>query len=515
MADESKFTCNADVPPEYANLKPSIAENRAMLDDLFKDVDICLHREFQNAENQNLHFCIYFSDGVTDSMTINEHIIKPLLLAEKLPEGEQLYPAVRDYVEMAGDIAETNDMQEVVQAITYGDTLLFMEGCDKGLIINSKNFALRGISEPEGEKVLSGPREGFNEGIMSNIAMLRRRLRTHQLKIKMDSLGAQSKTTICIAYLDNIVNHKILDELNRRLEAVNMDALLDSNYIAEYIAERSALGFHTIGSTERPDVVAGRLLEGRIAIFVDGSPVILTLPYLFVENFQSSEDYYMGNIYASYSRVLRALSFFFTISVPAAFVAIVGFHHELLPTNLMFTFTTAQQIVPLPAAIEAFLMLVLFDILRETGVRTPGYVGQTLGIVGALVIGQSAVEANLVAAPMVIVVAFAGITILMVPRLTIAGLFARYSILIISSMFGLTGWVIGLGVFLIHVLNLQSFGVPMFMPTGKLSTQEVKDTFVRASWPRMLSRIAPLSENRTRSKPAVHQKKGTAQGGDA
>ena len=337
---------------------------------------------------------------------------------------------------------------------------------------------------------------------MTNLSMLRRRFRTHQLKLRFQSQGRQSKTGICIAYMDNIVNHKILDELYRRLSEIDMDAVLDSGYLSEYIAEHSSFGFHTIGATERPDVVAGRLLEGRIAIFVDGSPVVLTLPYLFIENFQSSEDYYIGNLYASYSRILRVLSFFFTISIPAAFVTIVGYHHELLPTGLLLSFASAQQNVPLPAAVEAFFMLILFDILRETGVRTPGYVGQALGVVGGIVIGQSAVEANLVAAPMVIVVAFAGITILMVPRLTMASLVARYGTLLAASLFGLPGLAVALGLITVHIFNLQSFGVPALMPTGKLHMQVVKDTFVRAPWPKMRWRTKPLSANHLRARAA-------------
>jgi len=494
-------TCGADVPEAFATLMPTIAENRGMLDALFADVDIMLHREFQNAENPSLRFCVYFSDGVSDSMLIGEEVIKPLILASNLPQAPGLYPAVRDHAALVGDMKETQDMQEIVEAITYGDTLLLVEGSDTGILISSKNFNLRGISEPEGEKVLLGPREGFNEGIMTNLSMLRRRLRTHHLKLKLDKLGRQTKTGICIAYLDNIVNPALLDELMGRLEEIDIDGVLDSEYIAEFIAEGSALGFRTIGATERPDVIAGRLLEGRIALFVDGSPVVLTLPYLFVENFHSSEDYYMGNLYATYARLLRMMSFFFAITVPAFFIVIVGYHHELLPTGLMFSFATARQNVPLPAAIECFLMLLLFDILRETGIRTPGYVGQAVGFVGGIVIGQSAVEANLVAAPMVIVVAFAGICIIMVPRLTMASLVARYGTLLMASLFGLPGFILALFVVTVHVLSLRSFSVPMCLTADKLGQTMGQDGIMRTPWPKMVTRLAPLSENRVRVRP--------------
>jgi len=504
---KSKTACGAEVPEKFAKLRPTIAENQGMLDALFENVDIMLHRTFENAENPAHQFCVYFSDGVSDSMLIGEHVIKPLILARSLPVGQALYAAVRDHVELTGDMKESGDVQEIVEAITYGDTLLLVEGSDTGLLISSKNFNLRGISEPEGEKVLLGPREGFNEGIMTNLSMLRRRLRTHHLKLRLDSLGRQTKTGICIAYLDNIVNHDILDELMGRLERVDIDGVLDAEYITEFIAEHSSLGFRTIGATERPDVVAGRLLEGRIAIFIDGSPVVLTLPYLFVENFHSSEDYYMGNHYATYSRLLRMLSFFFAITVPAAFIVIVGYHHELLPTGLMFAFAHARQNVPLSSALECFLMLILFDILRETGIRTPGYVGQAVGFVGGIIIGQSAVEANLVAAPMVIVVAFAGICLIMVPRLTMASLTARYGTLLAASLFGLPGFVLALSVLALHVFSLKSFSVPMCLSAGWLARQ---DRLMRAPFPQIGERLKPLSENRIRVEHNLPDRHGGA-----
>lgn len=501
---------SANVPAKYALLRDNLQENQDMLDHLFTDVDILRKRVFSNAQNPDIHFCLYFSDGVTDSVAISQQMLKPLILAQNLQEAPDLFTYVYESLNFVGEISKTSDVEKIVEGLTYGDSLLLVEGFSVGIIFNSKGFALRGSAEPEGEKVLTGPREGFVEGIMTNLSMLRRRMRTHQLKMKFMPMGRQTKTGICICYMDNIVNKKILNELYRRLEQIDMDGVLDGGYIQEYIAEHSPFGFHTVGTTERPDVVAGRLLEGRIALFTDGSPVVLTLPYLFVENFQSSEDYYIGNFYASYSRILRVLSFFLTITVPAAFVAIVGYHHELLPTGLMLSFTTARQNVPLPAAVEAFFMLLLFDILREAGVRTPGYVGQAVGFVGGIVIGQSAVEANLIAAPMVIVVAFAGITIIMVPRLTMASLFARYTALLFASLFGLPGLTIWLGVLMVHIFNLQSFGVPSFMPTGNLRFQEVKDTFVRAAWPKILWRVSPLGENRRR---AISRREQSREGG--
>ncbi len=197
---------------------------------------------------------------------------------------------MRDSVLTAADFTETDELSVIIEAVCSGDTVLFVDGFARVILLSSKNFTLRSIQEPEGERVLSGPREGFNEGIITNLSMVRRRLLTHQLKMRMMRIGVQSKTTVCVVYMDNIVNHDILREVYRRLEGIQLDVVLDANYLIEYIADQSFCGFPTIGTTERPDVVVGKLMEGRIAIFVDGTPVVLTAPFLLLENFQSSEN---------------------------------------------------------------------------------------------------------------------------------------------------------------------------------------------------------------------------------
>jgi spore germination protein KA len=489
-----------DTAPEQAGgLSVSLEENVKRMDSLFDRVSTMLSRRFQNAESK-AEFCIYFSDGITNSMLVNEHLVEPLILSRELRRGGGLFEQVKSQAVQANYVTESTDLNEIIEAITYGDTLLLVDGSSKGLLISSKNFSLRGITEPEGEKVLSGPREGFTEGIMMNLSMLRRRLRTSDLKLEFQALGRHSKTAVCIAYMDNIVNKRILRELQRRLKHIDMDCVLDSNYLVEYIAEKSFLGLNTTGATERPDVITAKLMEGRIAVFVDGSPVVLTVPYLMIENFQSNEDYYMNPIYASYGRILRILCFFMAILIPGVYIAVVGYHHEILPSSLMLSFAGGRQSVPLPASIECFIMLVVFDILRETGVRMPGHLGSALSIVGALVIGQSAVEAKLVAAPMVIVVAISGITILLVPRLSTTGLLMRYGCLILGSSLGFAGIVIGVSILVTHIFNLESYGIPLLTPTQRLHYQDVKDTFFRAPWPRMLTRFQPLTDNVTRAK---------------
>ena len=498
VIDEAVKGLNEDI--SNAVLATSLEQNMATINDLFQDVDIFKTKYIKNIQNSELGFCIAYSAGVADKALIGQDIIEPLTISDAFSDGCDIIATLKDKVIQIPDAEQTDSLLSVVEAISYGDTVLFADGEAQALVLGTQSFTYRSVSEPENERVLSGPREGFTEALTTNLSLLRRRVRTNKLKMKSYTLGKRTKTLCSICYMDDIVNKKILQELYRRLDNIDIDAVLDENYISELIKDAHYSPFRTTGYTERPDTVIARLLEGRIAILVDGSPSVLTLPFLFIENFQSSEDYYMNYYYATFSRMLRMFGFFLTLVVPGLYIAIVGYHHEMLPTQLLLNITVERQGAPLPASIEAFLMLIVFDILRETGVRMPSNIGQALSIVGALVIGQSAVEAKMVAAPMIIIVALTGITNLLVPRLNGPVIFFRYLFLFAASLLGFYGLVLAAACALIHLLNLRSFGVPQMMAAGNLRFQEVKDTFFRAPWWKMLLRPKGLTKNRTRMK---------------
>jgi len=498
VIDEAVKGFNEDI--DDAVLVPSLEENMAVIDNLFIDVDVYKTRYIKNAINEKLSFCIAYSCGVVDKAYICENIIEPLSSSGAFADSSDLIATLKDKVIQIPDVEQTNRLDSVVEAISYGDTVLFIDGVAQALVLGTQSFSVRSVSEPENERVLSGPREGFTESLMTNLSMLRRRVRTNKLKMKSYTLGKRTKTLCSICYMEDVVNKKILQELYRRLDKIDIDGVLDTNYISELIKDAQLSPFRTTGYTERPDTVIARLLEGRIAILVDGSPSVLTLPFLFIENFQSSEDYYMNYYFSSFSRMLRMFGFFLTLVVPGLYIAIVAYHHEMLPTQLLLNITVERQGVPLPASIEAFLMLIVFDILRETGVRMPSNVGQALSIVGALVIGQSAVEAKMVAAPMIIIVALTGITNLLVPRLSGPVIFLRYFFLLSASLLGFYGFILATSAATIHILNLRSFGIPQMMAAGNLRFQEVKDTFFRAPWWKMLLRPKGFTKNKTRMK---------------
>ncbi|MGX8700972.1 spore germination protein [Caproiciproducens sp.] len=492
------------------SLSRSMKSNVEIIKKLFTDVDILIVRYFQNNRDKDLKYCIVYCDGVVNSEIINENIIRPLMLSDAVgrhPDG-RLADELIESVVFIDEIKKTKEIKEIVESVTYGDTILFVEGVEEAVILNSKGFNTRSMDEPENEKILSGPREGFNESLIQNLSLVRRKVRTNELKMKFTTMGKVTRTKACICYIDKIVNKNILKELYRRLERIDIDGVLDTNYITELTRDSLWSPFRTTGYTERPDVVVGKLLEGRIAVFLDGTPVVLTVPYLFIENFQSSEDYYLSFYYTSLSRFVRIVGFFLTVGVPALYVAIVAFQKQMLPTQLLISIASSRRSVPLPAAAEAFIMLAVFDILRETGIRMPSNIGQPLSIVGALVIGQAAVDAKLVSAPMIIVVALTGITGLLVPKMNAPVIYMRLFLLAMATCFGLFGFVLGFSVVLIHILNLHSFGIPQLTFSGSLQFQEIKDTFIRAPWWEMLTRTKSMTNDLVRMKSPPGESNG-------
>lgn len=482
---------------EEMKIQPELEDNITACQRIFADMDIIRYKTIKTEGKGATKYFIAFSDGLVDSAIINDNIIKPLMtLAPATPaKGESMMQTLLKSVVQVGEARTAGDFKELVLGVTSGDTALFVDGCNQVAILNTKQITLRAVTEPENEKVISGPRDGFNESLIQNLTQVTRRIRTNELKTKMMTLGRRTHTSICVCYLDSVVDKSILTELIERLNKIDIDGVLDSNYITELIRDCKLSTFRTTGYTERPDVIVAKLLEGRIAIFVDGTPTVLTVPYLFIENFQSNEDYYFVYFYSTFARLLRMAGFVLTVAVPGFYISAVAFHQEMLPLQLLMRIALERRSVPLPAALEALIMLFVFDILRETGVRMPATIGQTLSIVGALVIGQAAVQARLVAAPMIIMVAFTGITGILVPKLNSPIIYWRLLLLTLASTFGYFGLAIGIALMITHIQNLTSMGVEQTSLTGNLRLQDMKDIFVRAPWGMMKQRPSHLTQN--------------------
>ncbi len=477
-------------PSEDGLWSCGLSENLSRLKALFQDVEILRIRELEGPGSRGISCFIAYFDGLVNTLLISENIVRPLLEARLPLSCTDPLDFVEKQVVQVGEVKRAEDLAALIDAVTYGETILFVEGGAGALILETKSFQVRSISEPDNERNLTGPREGFTEPLMQNLSLLRRRARTQDLKMRFLSLGQRTKTKICVCYMEGIAKPEILKELYSRMDKIDIDGILDANYVAELIKDNPWTPFRTVGFTERPDVVIAKLLEGRVALLVDGSPQALTLPYLFIENFQSSEDYYTNFFYASFGRFLRIIGFFLTIMVPGLYIAIVAFHHEMIPLALFISVAVEQKSVPLPAAFETLFLILVFDILKEAGARMPSNIGQALSIVGALVIGQAAVAASLVSAPMIIVIALSGITGLLIPTLNAPAIYLRLFLLALSSMFGFFGLFLGLSGILIYLLNLRSFGVPELILSRRFSLRNMQDSLVRLPWWEMLKRPA-------------------------
>lgn len=479
-------------------LKDSLEDNVNLFRRIFCNDDTFAVRYFENQQCPKVKCCILYIECMVNNELINEHIIKPVMQNTMLNISGNIIDRLQNEVLISNHVERTADVDKLSLAVVYGETVLFLEGAQDGIIICTKGWQTRNIEEPQSERVNRGPREGFTESIMVNLTMIRRKLGTPDLKMKMMTLGVQTHTKVCVCYAEGIVNHKILEEVYKRLGSIHIDGILDVGYIRELIRDSPYSPLKTIGDTERPDTVAGKLLEGRIAIIADGTPVVLTIPYLFLENFQVNEDYYINYYFASIGRILRILGFIITISVPAVYLSMVTYHQEAIPTPLLLSISAARQRVPFPTIIEISLLLFIFEILRETGVRMAYYVGQALSIVGALVLGTASVEARIVSAPIVIVVSITAISGLIIPGIKGVVIIIRAAFLLLSTFLGLYGYIFGLMGFLLHLCGIRSFGVPYMLEFTTFEQSELTDTAIRAPWWHMKLRPGLITGNRVR-----------------
>ena len=479
-------------PPEHSGPEPqpdgesgwstALVANEVRFRKLFENDDTVIYRHFSSRVDAGLRCCAIFVDGMVDQEIVNQNIIGPILgHARRGTDGPPL-EVLRTRVIAANNIKKSADIGELSEAINGGDTVLLLDGAAEALIIASRGWQTRSITEPESEKTLRGPKEGFTESLMINLSMLRRKLNTHQLKLTYKVLGSRVRTRACICYIAGLANPAILAELEKRLDAIELDGVLGTGYIVEFIKDAPLSPFKTVGSTERPDVVAAKLLEGRVALILDGSPVALTLPYIFIEYFQANDDYYINFFFSSISRSIRILAFIFATSIPAIYLSLTSFDQEILPTPLLLSISAARQGVAFPTTIELLLLGLAFELLREAGIRMPAAIGEALSIVGALILGQAAVQARLFSAPMVIITALTAVTGLMIPGLSGAIIILRFVLVILSAFLGFYGYIFGMVGLLIHLLQIRSYGVPYMTPLASLNLQDVKDTVFRAPW---------------------------------
>ncbi|WDV45276.1 spore germination protein [Clostridiaceae bacterium M8S5] len=457
----------------------SLDDNVDLFKNIFVNDDMIKYRFFGNHHNKKIRFMAIFCEGMSDAEQIDRAIIKPIVESDM----EQLnIDYIYKNILIKSDLKKVTSVEDMVSSILYGSTLLLIDGYKEALVLDTKGWKQRTVSEPTSEAVVRGPKEGFNETLMTNLGLIRKKITNPDLKFKFKTLGERTKTKICVCYLDGIVNKNILNEVYKRLDEIKLDGILESGYIEELIKDSPFSPFSTVGNTERPDKVAANLLEGRVAIVIDGTPHALTVPFLFIEYFQSDEDYYNGYIYASINRILRYIAFFISTSLPAIYVALTTFHKEMIPTPLLLSISSAREGVPLPTIAEILLMLLEFEILRESGVRLPAPIGSAISFVGALILGEATVAARFVSSPIVIITALTGICNFLSPHMIGALIIVRLIFVLLSAFLGLYGYIFGVIGLFIHLMSMKSFGVPYMLDIASLNFQDIKDTQIRAPW---------------------------------
>ncbi len=474
-------------------LSKNVKVNETLIKQSFGNSSDLVVRELRVGPGGRFTVLVVYVDGLVDKTLISENLIERISdQTAKWCNPEQAYDDLKNRIIAVSDVKETGDLDNFLNHVARGDCGLIINDVAKALVADTRGWAQRKIEEPTTEATIRGAKEGFVETLRTNTSLLRRRVKHPRLRIEEHEIGTISKTSVAIAYISGLADEKVVQEVRNRLGRINVDSIQESGQIEELIEDAPFSPFPTILRTERPDKVAGALFEGRIAILTDGTPFALIVPATFTMFLTSPEDYFERTFMASAVRAIRYLSFFTSLTLPSLYVAVTTFHQEMLPTPLILNIASQREGVPFPAVVEALLMEVLFEILREAGVRLPRIVGPAVSIIGGLVIGEAAMRAGLVSPIMVVVVAATGIASFATPVFSVAigARLLRFIMVLLAGSIGFFGIVAGLFALATHLTSLRSFGVPFMEPIAPAVVSQFKDLLARVPWWAMHTRPA-------------------------
>ncbi|MBO1515286.1 spore germination protein [Metabacillus bambusae] len=474
--------------------------------DLGNSPDVIV-RTFQIARGSQNQVAAVYMEGLTDKEKINDFVARSLLIDpvdDALPQSvdsQNIFDFIKTRALTVGDVKVQSDWNSMMYSILSGDIIVLVNGFNSCITGNLRGGEQRSISEPESEINIRGPKDSFTESIGTNISLIRRRMKSPNLWLESMRIGNISQTEVAIMYLKGIAEDQLVEEMRRRLKDIRIDAILESGYIEELVQDQTYTPFPTVYNSERPDVVAGNLLEGRIAVLVDGTPNTLILPTTFSQFFKAAEDYYQRFDFTVFMRIIRYLSFFIVILLPSIYIAVTAYHHEMVPTPLVINLLAQREGVPFPVVIEALLMEIAFEIMREAGTRMPRAVGQAVSIVGAVVLGQAAVQAGVVTAMMVIIVSLTGIASFTMPgfTLTTTARLIRFPMMLAASTLGFYGIIIAVILLVAHMTSLRSFGIPYLSPFAPFGLKHQKDTIWRSPFKSAITRPRLFDSNQMSS----------------
>lgn len=454
---------------------------------------------------------LIYIPGMSDRQEIDNSILKPLMEAGDIAVND--LQAVKLNLLPIISVDEFASVEECAGELIKGNPVLLVNGCSSALIFGIAQWDKRNVEEPQTETSLRGPRDGFTESITTNLSQLRRKIQSVRLKIKSLKIGSYTGTEVCIVYIDGLAKPSLIHEVQSRLERIDIDSILESGYIEELTEDHPYSPFPQQQFTERVDIAAASLLEGRVVLLVDGTPDVLIVPATLTTLLQAADDYYNRAIYSSSLRFLRYWTLLISMVLPAVYVAILNFHHEMVPGKLLISIASAREEIPFPTFVEVMMMQLAFEVLREAGLRLPRQIGSAVTIVGALVVGEAAVSAGLVSAPIVIIIAFTGIAGFTAPHysLEFAIRLLRLPLIVLGGTLGMLGVMFGIIAIAIHLCMLRSYGVPFLTPFAPFTPNEIKDTVIRAHLWRMSMRPG-FTSLKNRHRQAQGQKPGSRRG---
>ncbi len=470
----------------------NVADNEKFLREKFPSSDVTFFKFML----KNIDGLIVYIDSVTDKESLGRLVIDPLSNYDGKISAELICKSI-----FSPQAEIIDDKKAAAINLAKGNCLLFLDGETKAIKIDLLKYTSRAISEPPTASVVKGPREGFTENIKTNVGLMRRRIKSSDLVITQLQVGRYTKTDVSVVYIKSIADDGIVNSVIKRIKSIDIDGVTDSSYVAKSIVDHKVSLIKQVGNTEKPDILTAKILEGRVGILVDGSPIAITVPYLLIEDFQSSEDYFQNHYRANMQRVLRFISIVLALILPSVFVAAQLFHLQIIPLNFLLTIVNSIKGIPLSPSFEMFFTLLIFEILNEASVRMPKYVGMALSVVGALVLGDTAVKAGIVSTPTIMILALSGICLYTVPELVDSMSFLRLLYLAVGGSIGGYGLVLLTCFLFIYLVSLENFDVPVLAPFAPMKREDLKDTLLMTNLTSMTKR--PLSikpKNKVRRK---------------
>lgn len=446
----------------------------------FKECSDFLLREIITGGRRAL-FCAM--DGLIDTVALSNAVTEPILRCkEELDTPDKLLDYIKKQVVRIAEMNEVETFEEAEYFLMSGFAFLYIEGCKKALVFGVQGWNRRSTDEPTNEAMVKGAKECFVEVLNDNKALLRKRLKTPKLKLKQLKLGSEAEVPVVIAYIEDRAEPDDVAEIERRLKAAPLETVTDFGEAEAFLTDGAYSFFGTVGNTERPDVFASKLMEGRVGVMIEGTPFAIYTPYLFSDNFSSLDDYNNPPFYASFIRLLKYFAFSISVFLPALYVAIGSFHQEMIPTTLLYLVASSEETTPFPLLLEAIIIHLLYEIMREAGLRLPNTIGHAVSIIGAIVIGEAMVTAGIIGEPMLVVVALTAIASYVVYPLYESVAVLRLIFIVIAGFTGIYGLVLSACALVVNVCSLSSLGVPYTAPLSPLTPASVGDSLVRVNW---------------------------------